>query len=96
MILAISSRALPPSWPYRSISTKPSTASSQSTQARIWIWVLSSEPGSVWVRPRNVILARSPASRRSMVAGDVATGAAVVCSQMSSSPKWRSVGPARP
>ena len=34
---------------------------------------LSSDPGLAWLRPRSVIAARSAASRRSIVAGEIAT-----------------------
>src|SRR5699024_11506377 len=61
--------ALPPSWPTKSISTNPGTASSHSAHVRIGIWLLSNEPGLVCDRPRASILARSGASLRSMVAG---------------------------
>jgi hypothetical protein len=37
-----------PSWPTRSISTKPGTASSHSVQVRTGIWDFSSDPGLVW------------------------------------------------
>ncbi len=42
-----SPRLLPPSWPTRSISTKPGTASSHSVQVRTGVWDLSKEPGLV-------------------------------------------------
>ena len=48
-----SPKEFPPSWPTRSISTKPGRASSHSDQVRIGIWDLSSDPGLVWLRPRN-------------------------------------------
>src|SRR5664279_177718 len=60
--------ALPPSWPTRSISTNPGTASSQSAQVRIGICDFSSVPGLVWDRPRESSFARSGASWRSIVA----------------------------
>ena len=50
-VQACSPAALPPSWPTRSISTNPGTASSQSAQVRTGIWLLSSEPGLVRERP---------------------------------------------
>ncbi len=56
-----SPKLLPPSWPTRSISTNPGTASSHSAQVRIGIWDFSSVPGLVWDRPRGISLARSPA-----------------------------------
>jgi hypothetical protein len=39
---------------------------------------LSSDPGLAWLRPRSVIAARSAASRRSIVAGEIATSRAAV------------------
>jgi len=39
---------------------------------------LSSEPGLVWERPRTTILARSGPSRRSIVAGDIATSSPAI------------------
>ena len=67
--------ALPPSWPTRSISTNPGTASSHCAQARIGIASFSTDPGLLWLRPRNVSPARSGASRRSIVAADIAVNA---------------------
>ena len=62
-----SPKLLPPSWPTRSISTKPGTASSHSAQVRIGIWDFSKVPGLVWARPRGTSFARSPASLRSIL-----------------------------
>ncbi len=59
---------------------------------RIGIWDFSSDPGLVWLRPFSCIFARSPASRRSMVAADIMTSAAAVSSPMDSSPNRRSTG----
>ena len=53
-----SPEALPPSWPTRSISTNPGTASSQSAQVRTGIWDFNRLPGLVCERPRGIILAR--------------------------------------
>gem|GEM_PF-5652494 len=53
---------------------------------------LSSDPGLVWLRPRSVIAPRSAASRRSIVAGEIATSRAAVSSLTSSSPNRRSRG----
>ena len=80
-----------PSWPTRSISTRPGAASSHCAQVRIAMASLSSEPGLVWLRPRNVIAARSGARRRSIVAGDIAVKASASSSLTSISPKRRNV-----
>ncbi|MDQ0854929.1 hypothetical protein QFZ79_003040 [Arthrobacter sp. V4I6] len=63
-----SPKLLPPSWPTRSISTNPGTASSHSAQVRIGIWDFRRVPGLVCDRPRGKSFARSPTSFRSMVA----------------------------
>ena len=83
---------LPPSWPTRSISTNPGTASSQSAQVRIGIWDFSSVPGFVWDRPRDIIRARSGASLRSIVAALIRTSRAASASLRTSSPSRRSSG----
>jgi hypothetical protein len=57
---------------------------------------LSSDPGLVWLRPRNVIAARSGARRRSIVAGDMTTSAPASWSLTSSSPKRRNVATSSP
>ena len=88
--------ALPPSWPTRSISTNPGTASSHCAQARIGIASFSTDPGLLWLRPRNVSPARSGASRRSIVAADIAVNAPATSSLTSSSPKRRSVATSSP
>ena len=80
----------PPSWPIRSISTKPGVFSSQSAQVRIGIWLVSSESGLVCERPFSCRPFRSGARRRSIVAGDIDTSSAAVASSMSSSPCRRS------
>ena len=85
-----SPRGSPPSWPTRSISANPGAASSHSAQVRIGIWDFSSEPGLVPDLPRTTSFARSPASRRSIVAADMAHSEAAVASWMSSSPHARS------
>src|SRR5665647_1819579 len=95
-VYACSPIALPPSWPTRSISTNPVTASSHCAQVLIGIASLSSDPGLVWLRPRNVIAARSGASRRSIVAADIAVNAPATSSLTSSSPKRRSVATSSP
>ena len=88
-VKACSPVGLPPSWPTRSISTNPGTASSQSAQVRTGIWLLSSEPGLVWQRPLSSCFLRSGARRRSMVAADMPASSAAVSSSMSSSPNRR-------
>lgn len=87
-----SPKLLPPSWPTRSISTKPGTASFHSAQVWTGIWDLSNVPGFVWDRPRSVSLARSPASFRSMVAALIRVSNAACSSVMSSSLSQRSSG----
>jgi hypothetical protein len=87
-----SPKLLPPSWPTRSISTKPGTASSHSAQVRTGIWDLSSVPGLVCERPRGINLARSPASFRSMVAALIRISNAACSSVITSSPSRRSNG----
>ena len=42
-----SPKLLPPSWPTRSISTKPGVPSSHSDQVRIGIWYFNNDPGLV-------------------------------------------------
>ena len=75
-----------------SISTNPGTASSQSAQVRIGIWDFNNEPGLVCERPRTVILARSPASRRSIVAALMPTSKAASASDRSNSSSRRRTG----
>jgi hypothetical protein len=43
---------LPPSWPTRSISTKPAVPSAHSAQVRTGIWGFNRVPGLVWAGPR--------------------------------------------
>ena len=50
----------------------------------------------MWLRPRSTILARSTASRRSIVAGDIAINAQATSSVIMSSRKRRSVGTSSP
>src|SRR5674476_1312050 len=57
---------------------------------------LSSEPGLVWLRPRNVSPALSTARRRSIVAGDTTVSAAATSLLTSSSPKRRNVATSSP
>lgn len=83
---------LPPSRPARSISTNPGAASSQSAQVRIGIWDFNRLPGLVCERPRGIISARSPASRRSMVAALIWHSNAASSSVRSSSPSRRRIG----
>ncbi|WP_346231471.1 hypothetical protein [Parafrigoribacterium mesophilum] len=87
-----SPEALPPSWPTRSISTNPGTASSQSAQVRIGICDFSSVPGLVCDRPRASSLARSGASLRSIVAALIRTNKAASASVRSNSPSRRNSG----
>ena len=87
-----SPKLLPPSWPTRSISTKPGTASSHSAQVRIGIWDFSSVPGLVWDRPRGTSFARSPASLRSIVAALMRISRPACSSVSSSSSSRRSSG----
>ena len=84
--------ALPPSWATRSISTNPGLASSHWAQVRIGIESFSNDPGLVTDRPRICSLARSGASRRSIVAADIATSPSAVASLTSSSANRRKVG----
>ena len=60
-VQACSPAASPPSWDTRSISTNPGLASSQSAQVRTGIWLLSSEPNLVRLRPLSSCLRRSGA-----------------------------------
>src|SRR5664279_5055133 len=85
-----SPRGSPPSCPTQSISTNPGLASSQSAQVRIGIWLLSSEPGLVPERPLSRSRARSPASRRSIVAAEIETSRSRTSSLTLSSPTARS------
>src|SRR5487761_68947 len=62
-----SPKGLPPSWPTRSISRKPGVASFHSDQVRTRIWLLSSDPGLVWLRPWGVGVFRAGAGGRSIV-----------------------------
>ena len=87
-----SPKELPPSWPTRSISTKPGVTSSHSDQVRMGIWVLSREPGLVWLIPRNPASTLGPARRRSMVAALMAMSSSASASVRSSSPSRRSSG----
>jgi len=57
---------------------------------------LSSDPGLVWLRPRNLIATRSGARRRSIVAADIAVNAPTSSSLTSSSPKRRNVATSSP
>lgn len=82
----------PPSWPTKSISTKPGTASSQSAQVRTGIWDFNNDPGLVWERSRGIGLARSLANRRSMVAALILVNNSASSSDRSSSPSARSSG----
>ena len=84
--------ALPPSWPTRSISTNPGTASFHSAQVRIGIESFNNDPGLVCEWPLTSSFARSAASRRSIVAGDIASNAISVSSLITSSSKRRNVG----
>ena len=84
--------AVPPSWPTRSISTNPCTASSQSAQVLTGIWDFSKDPGFVWDPPRNTSFARSGASRRSIVAALIRISSAASSSARASSPSRRSSG----
>jgi hypothetical protein len=84
--------ALPPSWPTRSISTNPGTASFHSAHVRIGIESFNNDPGFVCDRPLTSNFARSAARRRSIVAGDIASNANSVSSLINSSSKRRSVG----
>src|SRR5699024_467348 len=88
-----SPEALPPSWPTRSISTNPGTASSHSAQVRMGICDFNRDPGLVWDRPLGSIFFRSPASLRSMVAGLMLMSRSAWVSVMSSSLSRRSHGP---
>jgi hypothetical protein len=58
----------------------------------IGIWDFNKEPGLVCERPPTIILARSPASRRSIVAALIATSKAASPSVGSSSPSRRRIG----
>jgi len=82
--------ALPPSWPTRSISTNPRTASSHSAQVRIRICDFNSVPGLVWDRSRDIIVSRSGPSRRSIVGALMRTNRAASASVRSNSPSRRS------
>ena len=55
-------------------------------------WDFNNEPGLVCDRPRPIILARSPASLRSIVAALIATSKAASASVRSSSPSRRRIG----
>jgi hypothetical protein len=79
-----------------SISTNPGAASSHCAHVRIAIASLSNDPALVQLRPRTVIAARSAASRRSIVAGDITSSAAANSSLTSSSPNRRSVATSSP
>lgn len=79
-----SPKLLPPSWPTKSISTNPGTASSHSAQVRTGIWDFSNVPGLVWDRPRGKSFARSPESFRSMVAALIRTSSSACASVISS------------
>lgn len=83
---------LPPSWPTRSISTNPGTASSQSAQVRTGIWDFNRLPGLVWHRPRGIILARCSAGRRSIVAALIRHNRSAWASVRFSSPSRRRIG----
>jgi hypothetical protein len=78
----------PPSWPTRSTSTNPGRWSSHSAQVLIGILDFSSDAGLVIERPLSTSWVRSGASRRSMVAAEIATSWEAVTSVMSNSP-WR-------
>lgn len=58
----------------------------------IGIWDFNKDPGLVCDRPRAIILARSLASRRSIVAALIATSKAASPSLRSSSPSRRMIG----
>jgi hypothetical protein len=75
---------------------KPGTASSQSAHVRIGICDFSRLPGLVCERPRGIILARSPAGRRSIVAADIRISSAASSSVRSSSPSRRRIGTSTP
>ncbi len=59
-------------------------------QVRTGIWLFRSEPAWVPGRPFSASLARSPASRRPIVAADIDTSLAATSSLMPSSPALRS------
>ena len=80
---------LPPSWPTRSISSKPGVASSHSDQVPIGIWCLNSVPGSVGERPLVPNAALGPRSLRSMDAG-------LIEQSTLASSSLRSISPSRP
>jgi len=88
-VWANSPRGSPPSWPTRSISTNPGACSSQSAQVRIEIWDFNRLPGLVPERPLSSKRLRSQASRRSIVAADIAHSIDAVASSRSSSRKAR-------
>ena len=83
---------LPPSWPTRSISTNPGTASSHSAHVRIGIESFNSVPGLVCDRPSSVSFAQSALRRRSIVAGAICSSSVAVSSSTLSSPRRRSRG----
>jgi len=72
--------------------TNPGTRRPIAPQIRTGIWDFNSDPALVWGRPRGISLARSPASRRSMVAALIATSSAASSSLRSSSPSRRRAG----
>ena len=83
----------PPSWLTRSISMNPGLVSSHSCQVLSGICDFSRLPGRVIERPLPATSPlRCPASRRSIVAGDIASSATWTSSSMPSSPCARSDG----
>lgn len=63
------------SWPTRSIFTNPRRRVVPLRPRPDLVAALSSDPSLVWLRLRSTVAARAGASRRSIVAGDIATRA---------------------
>jgi hypothetical protein len=71
---------------------EPRHPSSHWAQVRIGMESFNSDPGLVWERPRSISLARSAASGRSIVTGEIFNKSAAVASSILSSLNRRSLG----